>query len=304
MQFVSRKILILPILIILGIFSCTHVHAAEIFFGSTGREIGVGQFVEIGVFLNTQNESINAFEGEVEYPLDMLEVIQVRDANSIISLWVQKPDVGTPGKIVFAGIIPGGYQGDRGMIFSFIAQVQKPGEIRVTTARESVLRSDGSGTPASITRAPLLLLGDTGTSTTPYYPPYDPDQPESFLPTIGQNPTLFDGQYFIAFATQDKGSGISHYEIAEERRYIWQKLFSRTPGFTIAESPYLLTDQKLRSTIYIKAVDNEGNERIVEVPPTHILWYEKYLIWCILGVVLLLAVTILIRLYGGKKKNQ
>ena len=305
MQLFSNKIsLLITLIIAAGIFSYTSVHAAEIFFGSTGREIGVGQMVEIGVFLNTHNDSINAIEGEVDFPIDMLDFSQFHDGNSIISLWVDKPRMDTQGKIMFSGIVPGGYQGDKGMLFSFVAQVKKKGEIKVVSSHETVLRSDGVGTAVSVSRAPLSIIGSTASSTSTYYPPYDPDQPETFVPTIGHDPNLFDGKYFVAFTTQDKGSGISHYEIAEEHRYPWQKLFPHSSNFVVVKSPYELHDQKLQSTIYIKAIDNNGNERIVEIAPTYIVWYEKYFIWCILGLGIILALTILIRLYGGKKKTQ
>lgn len=301
-----KKLLIIIFLTFVGlVFSFTQVHTAELFFGSTGREVGVGQSVEIGVFLNTQTDSINAIEGEIYFPSDMFALPQIRDANSIISLWVEKPHVDgtTSGKIIFSGIVPGGYQGDRGLLFSFVAQAMKRGPITVSSLHETILRSDGSGTAVSVSRAPLTLKSVDTTSTAGYLPSYDPDQPESFVPKIGHDPNLFDGKYFVAFTTQDKGSGIAEYQVAEEHLFPWQKLFSHSRVFVPAESPYVLRDQTLRSTIYIKAIDNEKNERVVEIAPTYVVWYEKYFIWCILGVVILCVFTILIRLYGGKKKN-
>ena len=306
MKIISRKISMLFILgIILNIFLCIQVRAAEIFFGSTEKEVGVGQLVEVGVFVDTKGEQVNAFSGEIMVPTDVAEVAQFRDGNSIVNLWVEKPhiDQTTPGKIVFSGITPGGYSGDRGMLFSFIIQANKLGDITITSQHEEVLRSDGEGSAAMITRAPLTLVG-THASSSSFFPVHDVVPPEVFTPSIVQNNNAFDGKYFIVFATQDKGSGIAEYKISEEPQHFWNALIPHSHHFVSVQSPYVLQDQNLRSVIYVKAIDNSGNERIIVVPATHITWYEKYLIWCILGVIILLTVAIIfVRMYGGKKKK-
>ncbi len=90
---------------------------------------------------------------------------------------------------------------------------------------------------------------------------------------------VFDGQYFIIFDAQDKQTGIDHYEVLESepgaesagesgrsdliRRFIKGK----TPQWKVAQSPYLLEDQKLQSEVHVKAVDKAGNERTVKYFP-------------------------------------
>jgi hypothetical protein len=84
--------------------------------------------------------------------------------------------------------------------------------------------------------------------------------PEEFKPEIGRDPAIFEGKYFLSFATVDKMSGIDHYETLETRdkkQDIWKKV----------ESPYLLEDQSLQSKILVKAVDKAGNEKISEIIP-------------------------------------
>ncbi len=283
---------------LVNVFFYAHVSASQVFFGSTGREVGVGQLNEVGVFVDTQGEATNAFQGEIAFASDMLDIAQFRDGSSIVSLWIERPhiDPTDPGKIIFSGIAPGGYNGDKGMLFSFVLQPIKVGPITITSQNEQILRDDGEGTLTEVSRAPLTLIATTASSSA-FFPTHDNDQPEDFKPIIGQHPGIFDGAYFVTFATQDKGSGVAEYAIAEERVYPWQKLFfsSRSREFVSAQS--------LRSIIYIKAIDNAGNERIVELSPTYLYWYEKYFVWCILCPVVFVVVIVLIRLYGGKKKN-
>ena len=108
----------------------------------------------------------------------------------------------------------------------------------------------------------------------------DTEPPEDFTPAIVNDPNVFDGKYFLVFATQDKGTGVDHYEV-REGRWGW---------FREAESPYLLKQQKISRDVYVKAVDSAGNERIAVIPArVHSAWWEGYELFAILVVVILIA---------------
>ena len=105
--------------------------------------------------------------------------------------------------------------------------------------------------------------------------------PEPFEITIGQNPSIFAGQYFLTFAAVDKTSGIDHFEILETRKGKgkWER----------GESPYLLKDQSLTSIIKVKAVDKAGNERIAEiVPPLNPFPYRTRIL-VLIGMLILIG---------------
>lgn len=90
----------------------------------------------------------------------------------------------------------------------------------------------------------------------------DTEAPEEFTPKIGQDPSVFEGKYFLSFSTIDEMSGIEHYEVSEiknkqQGNEVWK----------VAETPYVLEDQTLNSLIKVKAVDKAGNERIAEIIP-------------------------------------
>lgn len=89
----------------------------------------------------------------------------------------------------------------------------------------------------------------------------DSEQPKEFEPKIGQDKTVFEGRYFLSFASRDEMSGIEHYEVLETKDgglSEWKK----------GDSPYLLEDQTLESIIKVKATDKAGNERIFEILPS------------------------------------
>ena len=120
---------------------------------------------------------------------------------------------------------------------------------------------------------------------------------------MASSPSIFEGKYFLVFATQDKGSGISHYEAVEFRsrnlefkkllnkalQFITNSKFQILDSYKTAESPYVLRDQKLRSYIYVKAVDKNGNERIITLTPQNpVFWYRDYIM---LGMLLSVVVV-------------
>jgi len=277
--------------------------AAELNLISQTQEIAIGQQFQVDVILNTEGEEINAIEGKIVFPDELLEVKEIRDGNSIVNFWIErplvlrqtdaKPERKTDADIVFSGIVPGGYNGSQGLIFSVILQAKKEGRGRVEIQEAKTLLNDGKGTEAKLKIFNFQFsIFKEAAAVQPLAPEIrDLEPPETFMPEIASDPTIFDGKYFLVFATQDKGSGIDYYALRETRRKIERETDAK---WVIAESPYLLKDQKLRSYIYVKAVDKVGNERVVVVEPRYPLkWYEKWENWIIIVLLATLIFYIL-----------
>ena len=269
--------------------------AAEIRLETKIKEITVGETIEVKVFLNTKKENINAVEGEIIFaPPFFLK--EIRDGNSLISFWIKRPQLEADSKITFAGIIPGGYSGTW-QLFSFVGKLQTVGTADFFINQGKAFLNDGLGTAASlsVTNLTLAVVQSEEKTTTPeqkIFLPAAPDSvpPESFLPLLGNEPGLFNGQWFLVFATQDRGLGIDHYEVREG-----------DDSFMAAESPYLLKDQKLRSQIWVKAVDRAGNERVEKMTAKNgAVWYENLRIW---GIILVLITLMLVKKLCLKRKR-
>ncbi len=139
----------------------------------------------------------------------------------------------------------------------------------MTIEKARVLKNDGLGTAASLKVSDWLFSVSANPEIIPkeIIKIEDIEPPEKFKPEIAKSDDMYEGKYFLAFATQDKVSGVANYEVREG---LWGK-------FVIAESPYLLPNQKLNKKIIIKAVDNAGNERVeIIYPPNWLPWYENY----------------------------
>lgn len=268
------------------LFSAPLVFAAEMFFVAPDNKPAVGDLFKTDFFLNTQDQNINAVTGKVIFPGDTLELKEIRDGNSIINLWVDRPALKADGQIAFSGITPGGYKGDKGLLFSLIFRVVKSGPASLKVSEGQTLLNDGKGTEVNLF-APTLILQTVAKSEGGQvnYDLNDKTPPESFVPEIAQDKNIADDKWFVVFVTQDKESGVDHYEVQENKNN------NSSGSWQTATSPYVLQDQSLRSYVYIKAVDKAGNETLAVIDPKKPPFsYGKLVIYGILLLVVLLGI--------------
>ena len=277
---------------LLFLFSAPLVFSAEISFDTKTQDIKVNQLFEVGVFINTDEESINAIEGKITFPRDLLEVKKVNDGNSIINFWIEKPKSAPEGPLAFSGIVPGGYNDSQGLILSITFLAKKEGDGAIEFSGVKALRNDGKGTEAPLTISNFnFTVRETATSTGQMpTTKEDRDWPEEFAPQIAADPAIFEGKWFLVFSTQDKGSGIDHYEVREGKR-----------PFVIAESPYLLQNQDLDEEIVVKAADKSGNERIATIPAR--LPRARYKDYAILAIIIAALAYLIWKILWRKRKK-
>lgn len=172
---------------------------------------------------------------------------------------------------------------------TIIFKVKAPGTGSIQFNDVHVLKNDGMGTEDTVQTDPLLLpFAAQGSAYTIQV--VDTIPPEQFTPIVTHDPSLYDGKFVVVFATNDKQSGIDHYEVKEGNGEWLQ-----------ATSPYLLTDQTLGSEINIKAVDLAGNVRIETIEPAHP--YSDSLWLLLLGLILFISLLIHHRYVRYHKKK-
>ena len=245
---------------------------AKLFFKQDGNLLNL--------FLDSPVEPVNALAGEINLPPGF-KLERIQTGNSLVSFWVDSP-VLTDEKIIFSGIIPGGYQETAGPVFSLVFSATPSDRIQsLKVSKAQVLLHDGLGTKTAVETPEVTWqpFAADGISVD------DKISPEEFEPLIASDPSLFDGRHFLVFQTQDKQSGMDHFEI-KEGDGAWQT----------ATSPYLISHQNLDKRIQIKAVDLAGNERsmIAFSPP----WSPAdYAFWSIIILVLILCLFVCKKLF-------
>jgi hypothetical protein len=235
--------------------------AATLYFDPQERTVGLDTPFQIAVLLDAP-ASVNAFDVSISIPRG-LEPVGTTDGGSLINYWIDAPrfDAGTRA-LHFSGIVPGGFQGTGARLLAISFKAVRTGEsvIRFDT-NSQVRRNTADAAAEPLTLAPLTLLVQEGRENLDNTIP-DTDPPLAFMPQIVRDPALGDGAPMLVFATQDTGSGVARYEVAESQ--------DRYPTFATwvpAESPYHIHDASLSSWMFVRAIDAAGNVRIETVQP-------------------------------------
>lgn len=312
-------------------FVCApRAHAALLYFDPASADIYRGDSITVALRIDTdEGECINTVDATIHYDTS-LNAIDVSRGDSILNIWVEPPVIDEKNHTIhFAGGLPGGYcgriAGDPSLTNIVLEIVfQSPGFMiggssnskspRIWLDTNSqVLLHDGTGNPASLRLQDLTInLADTAGAaiqdTWREDIQSDDEQPSDFSVTLTKDDTAFSGEYFIVFNSNDKQSGIDHYEVMEEpfaefSAFRWGRADA---PWVRTESPYVLKDQTLNSTIWVKAIDKAGNTRVVQfVPDTALrsMSRDAMITTAIIsGVVILVGALILYAVWRRKKR--
>jgi len=273
---IKFSVSLVVILFSVGLVMPLRGQAAILYLAPSEGSYSRGETFVEEVKLDTEGEDINTVKVDLNYPKDTLEIVDFSDGGSVLTLWVERPTINNQqttdgrqqGLISLTGGIPNGFKG-KGLIGKIIFRVHETGtkqERETDTKLEflegtQVLLNDGKGTPAKLTTQGAIfeILAQEPEPLEDNWQEIlkkDNIPPESFEIIISQDPSIFEGKYFISFWTKDKESGIDYYEVKEGAGN-WEKNIS----------PYILQDQSLKSIIKVKAVDKAGNERIEILKP-------------------------------------
>lgn len=263
----------------------TDVRAAMLYIDTAKEEFSEGDTFVAKLRIDNEGACINAADVRLQFP-EHIKAIDVSRGDSIFTLWVSEPTVNASERVVsFSGGIPGGYcgrvAGDPGVsnvlasIIFTVPNLPQGETSRVGTLEflpgTAVLLHDGFGTPAPLTTKgrDIRSVANGAVPTNDWVLELQKDTvpPEHFSIELRADDALFAKNYYIVFSTNDKQSGLDHFEVIEERlpqaqdggrKAVWKRAYS----------PYMLTDQRLRSLIRVKAIDKAGNERVAEFAPS------------------------------------
>lgn len=151
------------------------VQAATLDFSPIHTNASVGTTFTETIFVSSTNQAINAISGTISFPPELLQVISVSKANSLLSLWVQDPTFSNAdGTISFSGIVPNpGFIGSPGRVFSIQFRAKKSGTAAIVfSASSQVLANDGNGTDIldDTNAASITLTASTQTPVSPSAP--------------------------------------------------------------------------------------------------------------------------------------
>lgn len=237
-------------------------YAATLYFDPQDRTVGTETSFRVAALIDAPT-AVNAFDIVIRIPPG-LTLLGTEDGSSIIGYWIDAPRFDERTRTLrFSGIVPGGFSGSGARLLTLMLKAEQEGSLRLSLDPSSqVLRNDGAATRDPLSVRALTLTVERGRENIENAIP-DTEPPLPFTPAILEDPLVAGGAPYLAFATQDGGSGVARYEIAESPGR------KPDPGAWIeAESPYQLHDTTLSSWIAVRAIDGAGNVRTEILPPS------------------------------------
>ncbi len=122
--------------------------AATLSVSPTSGQFTVGSTFEVSLYLNSEDQQVNAIEASLGFPPDMLQLVSPSTGKSVIGVWTAQPSVNNQtGRIDFQGGIPGGIKVSSGLVTTLSFRVKAVGRATVKFLDNSkVLLHDGKGT--------------------------------------------------------------------------------------------------------------------------------------------------------------
>ncbi|MDP1722893.1 MAG: cohesin domain-containing protein [Candidatus Gottesmanbacteria bacterium] len=261
-------------------------YAAELRLEQQPSSVSVEDTFVTSLFLRTGIDVINAVEGSIRFS-SSLSLVDIRLQGSLVPLWISPPTEKEKGVVTFAGVLPGGYQGE-GNVLTLVFKAVNKGTARISFGSDTMAyQNDGNGTSAKLFLSEVSFSIEAS-SGIPHTISLEEDTlpPEPFTPVVSSGePFGLEGRVLI-FTTQDKNSGIARYDIA---RSYYHKEKEKNLSWNLTESPYVFVSGDSTHYLYVRAVDRAGNTRIAVVPPQEFSIISFVLMW---WAVLLLLVGV------------
>jgi hypothetical protein len=225
--------------------------------------IKTGSTFYIPVQFERGPEIINVIEGSIRIPQG-ITVEHIDTTGSSLRVFAHGPTLDlSQGTIEFTGGTPQGIEEATGTLFVIQARADSVGTYTILPRSVSAYEHNGEGTQVGITvPAVTVTVRDDGEveerasegASTP------------LVTAIGKEETLFEGKWFVTFYGGESGAMIDRYEVKEG----W---FGKTVS---AERYHVLRDQGRSATLFVTAVDANGNTVSTRIAPEN-PWPERFL---------------------------
>lgn len=211
----AKKITVAILLIISLLFAPDIAKAATLFFSPSNSTYDINDSFDVGLYVNSDGQSINAAQANISFPADLLEVTNV-SSSGIFTHWVPVvPNYSNiNGTISFGGGLiggpTGGYNGNSGLIITISFRAKSSGTANVSMGGASVLANDGTGSDLLTgTGLGTYIIAEAGVEP----PPPDLDLPGISIISSSshpdQNTWYANADSSFSWSTEDSNVGYS-----------------------------------------------------------------------------------------------
>lgn len=141
------------------VWGCTSiVHASTLSMSVAQQTVSEGDTFVTDWYLDTEGESVNVVDATLFYSPETLSVESVFTGSSVISLWIEKPQIQEPGSVHFVGGIPAGVVGKKIPIMKLVFRAKATGNASIALDQHAtVVLSNGVATKEVIQMQPILF---------------------------------------------------------------------------------------------------------------------------------------------------
>lgn len=168
------------------IFTPHSASAAVLKFLPHSDGTNIGDEIHVHVAIDSDQTSINAAQGVIQFSKDTLEVKNINKTISVFNLWLDEPAFSnTDGLIHFAGGSGNGVSGRSLHLFQITFLIKAAGPATITFTDGAITTSDGLGSNVLTNMEGLTFLVSSSQSTAPYLPPSPPSSsPTTTIPAL------------------------------------------------------------------------------------------------------------------------
>ncbi len=274
--------------------------------------------VKVVVNVDPEGVALNAYEGQMSFDKEALNLNRIETDNSIVGAWPTFPEAGNSpvgdDAIYFEGVSQAGFSGiiqpgstvrASGKLLTLVFSVKKEGATEISLTGAHVYASDGNATDIPVRDIVIPLSLKKYFLKSSYFIPTLTEKEikvtgdSDIYAIVTTNDDLYNGQKFVAFEKRNQQKSLASFQVAESA----SKNPDDIPDFSwiTAKSPYLLTKTDAAPYVHIKAKYTDGSYAYKTVRVSVENNDNSLLISYILGVFFFL---ILVIYYASPRKQK
>lgn len=165
----TMKKFLAVLVLVVGLFAVltTSAHAATLYLSSNSDTLHIGDTLEVIIKIDSEGAGVNAVQGTLQYPKDILQATKIDKGDSVFDFWLQDPSFSNDaGRVTFAGGSTVGSVGKSLQVLRTTFMVKGGGRAELFFTDSAVTASDGSGTNVLGTLQRLVVNSVPKTGTT------------------------------------------------------------------------------------------------------------------------------------------
>jgi hypothetical protein len=158
MKILKNFALVLVFILVAFLGLARSAHAATLYLSSNTDVLRIGDKLEVNIKIDSEGAGVNAVQGTLQFPKDILEATKIDKSDSVFDFWLQEPTFSNDtGRVNFVGGSTVGSVGKSLQALRVFFTVKGTGRAELTVTDAALTASNGSGTNVLSTLQGLVV---------------------------------------------------------------------------------------------------------------------------------------------------